>query len=175
MLAANCGGPMADRIDYGGLMSRAMRGLVADVLRQVAEEGLPGSHHFFISFATGHPGVDMPRHLREHYPEDMTIVIQNWFENLAVSDDRFSVTLSFGGNPETLVIPFEAMKTFVDPSIEFGLRFDAHDSAESAEVVPLPEPETDPEPDPEGDPDGTPPAGGEGKGEVVSLDRFRRK
>ncbi len=160
---------MTDRIDYGRLMHKAMRGLVAEVLGQVAETGLPGEHHFFISFATGHPGVDMPAHLRERYPEDMTIVLQSWFENLAVAEDRFSVTLSFNGSPETLVVPFDALKTFVDPSIEFGLRFDAQDAADDED-----DEAGDGAPAAGGD-DDSPPGKGAGDGEVVSLDKFRKR
>ena len=95
----------------------------------MARDGLPGKHHFFITFDTGHPGVDMSASLRERYPKEMTIVMQDWFTDLAVMKDRFTVTLNFGNVPEPIVIPFEAIKTFVDPSVEFGLRFDAHEEA----------------------------------------------
>ena len=167
---------MADRIHYGRLMHKAMRGLMADVLSDVAENGLPGAHHFFINFETTHPGVDMPDYLRERHPEDMTIVLQEWFEDLSVTDDRFAVTLNFAELPETLVIPFDAIRTFVDPSVEFGLRFDAtedsgedeeFEDSEDATVAAGPKPASDREGD-EG-PD-TP----QGDAEVVSLDRFRK-
>jgi uncharacterized protein len=118
---------MSDTINYGRMMHKAMRRLIAEVLEQVAQNGLPGAHHFFISFDTSHPGVDMPEHLRQRYPDEMTIVMQEWFEDLAVATDRFSITLSFGGVPQQMVIPFDAIKTFVDPSVEFGLRFDAQE------------------------------------------------
>ena len=116
---------MAKGINYGQLMHKALRLLMAEVLSQVARDGLPGKHHFFITFDTTHPGVDMNPTLRERYPKEMTIVMQDWFTDLAVMKDRFTVTLNFGGVPEPIVVPFEAIKTFVDPSVEFGLRFDA--------------------------------------------------
>ena len=125
---------MAKTINYGQLMHKAMRQMLAEVLTRVAREGLPGSHHFFVTFDTTHPGVDMSPALRARYPKDeMTIVLQEFFQDLAVMKDRFSVTLSFGGVLEPIVIPFEAIKTFVDPSVEFGLRFDAHDEEEASE------------------------------------------
>ena len=141
---------MAKTINYGQLMQKALRRMLADVLTQVARDGLPGEHHFFITFETSHPGVDMSAALRARYPDEMTIVMQEWFEDLAVMKDRFSVTLSFGGVAEPIVIPFEAIKTFVDPSVEFGLRFDAHEGeaeeAGGARVPAKPEDETLPEP-----------------------------
>lgn len=155
---------MTDHFHYGRLMHKAMRGLMAEVLRQVSEDGLPGKHHFFITFATGHPGVDMADHLRERFPDDMTIVLQDWFADLAVLEDRFAVTLNFGEVPETLVIPFDAIKTFVDPSVEFGLRFDAQE-----------EPFEDEED--EGTDDSNMESGQEEPvphGEVVQLDTFRK-
>lgn len=118
---------MVKNIDYGKLMHKALRQLMADVLSQVAREGLPGTHHFFIKFDTTHPGVDMNISLKARYPKEMMIVLQEWFEDLAVMKDRFSVTLNFGDVAEPIVVPFEAIKTFVDPSVEFGLRFDAHE------------------------------------------------
>ncbi len=155
---------MAKGINYGQLMHKAMRGLMADVLSQIAREGLPGQHHFFITFDTRHPGVDMAPSLKARYPEDMTVVLQNWFQDLAVMKDRFSVTLNFGGVPEPIVIPFEAIKTFVDPSVEFGLKFDAHEEGEATGETPA-EPR--------------PPVEEKGPGEkdtsaVVSLDKFRK-
>lgn len=116
---------MPRAINYGQLMQQALRQLIADVLAQVARHGLPGNHHFFIAFDTNHPGVDMSASLKARFPDEMTIVLQEWFTDLAVMKDRFTVTLNFGDVLETLVIPFEAVKTFVDPSVEFGLKFDA--------------------------------------------------
>jgi len=92
---------MAKTIDYGNLMHRAMRGLIQTVLSDVAKAGLPGDHHFFITFDTGISGVKMAKWLHDRYPDEMTLVLQHWFEDLTVTDDGFSVTLNFGNNPET--------------------------------------------------------------------------
>ncbi|HPG21161.1 MAG TPA: ClpXP protease specificity-enhancing factor SspB [Amaricoccus sp.] len=156
---------MAKSINYGQLMHKALRGLIAEVLAQVARDGLPGAHHFFITFDTTHPGVDMAASLRERYPGEMTVVLQNQFEDLAVMKDRFSVTLSFGSVPHPIVIPFAAIRTFADPSVNFGLKFDAHETAAGAEKD---EPTQPPQPR---DPAPVKPAG---DGEVVSLDKFRK-
>jgi uncharacterized protein len=121
---------MARSIDYGTLMHRAMRGLIQTVLADVARDGLPGAHHFFITFDTTYPGVELADWLRQRYPAEMTVVIQHWFENLTVTEDFFTVTLNFGNNPEPMVIPFDAVRTFVDPSVEFGLRFETQPSDE---------------------------------------------
>jgi hypothetical protein len=160
-------GQMAKTINYGQLMHKALRQMLAEVLARVAREGLPGKHHFFITFDTSHPGVDMSPALRARYPkEEMTIVLQEFFEDLAVMKDRFTVSLSFGGVLEPIVIPFDAIKTFVDPSVEFGLRFDAHPAEEGGAEEAA-----------EGAPaaatagDESAPAGA---GEVVSLDKFRK-
>jgi hypothetical protein len=146
-------------IDYGGLMQRALRGVMAQTLGLVAESGLLGAHHFYITFDTQHPGVDMPSWLKAQYPEEITIVLQNEFWDLVVMQDRFSVGLSFSGRSAPLVVPFDAVTRFVDPHAEFGLKFDAHDVDDED----LEDDEPDPEP--------TPPRG---SGDVVSLDRFRK-
>lgn len=152
---------MARSIDYGTLMHRAMRGLIQTVLEDVAENGLPGAHHFFITFDTTHPGVAIADWLRERYPSEMTVVLQHWFEDLEVEDDLFRITLNFGNQPEPMVIPFDAVRTFVDPSVEFGLRFesqsddDEDDEDDEAEIeLDAPEERRD--------------------AEVVSLDQFRK-
>lgn len=152
----------SDRLDYGNLMQRAMRGMMAEVLSQVAEDGLPGEHHFYISFDTAHPGVDMPDWLRESYPDEMTIVLQEWFADLAVTPDRFSVTLNFSDQAQTLVIPLGAVKTFVDPSVKFGLKFDPQDPEESD----LPSIDLDMDEEPQETESAS--------AEVVSLDSFRK-
>ena len=118
---------MAGTIDYGNLMHGAMRRLIQEVLIQVSETGLPGAHHFFITFDTRHPDAKLADWLRERYPEEMTVVMQHWFDGLEVEDDGFAVTLNFGDAPEPLYIPFDAIRTFVDPSVEFGLRFETQD------------------------------------------------
>ena len=155
---------VAKTIDYGNLMHQAMRGLIQKVLTRVAAEGLPGAHHFFITFDTMHPDVEIADWLSDRYPGEMTVVIQHWFENLEVTDDGFSVTLNFGDNPEPLYIPYDAIKTFVDPSVEFGLRFETQDSDDEDEADEAPMAEMAEE---------TPPAP-DGKGQVVSLDKFRK-
>ena len=161
-------GALPRTINYGQLMYKALRQLMAEVLSQIARDGLPGDHHFFISFDTTHPGVDMSVALRERYPEEMTIVLQDWFEGLAVMKDRFTVTLNFGNVAEPIVVPFEAVKTFIDPSVEFGLRFEPHED----EADDTPDPATPPDDSPE-TPD-EPADKDTGKGAVVSLDQFRK-
>ncbi|MER5171552.1 ClpXP protease specificity-enhancing factor SspB [Thioclava sp. GXIMD2076] len=156
---------MTRSIDYGNLMHRAMRSLIQDVLSDVAENGLPGAHHFFITFDTQADGVEMADWLHSRYPEEMTVVIQHWFDNLNVDDDGFGVTLNFGNNPEPLYIPYDAIQTFVDPSVEFGLRFETQDSDEDGDD------QTD---DTENDDDDPPPSGVRPEAEVVSLDKFRK-
>ena len=115
---------MSNSIDYGNKMHRAMRNLISEVLSDVASDGLPGNHHFFITFNSQHPSVAMANWLLEKHPEEMTIVIQNWFDELKVHTDFFEITLNFGDYPEHLSIPFESVKSFSDPSAEFGLRFE---------------------------------------------------
>lgn len=170
---------MSDTIDYGNLMHRAMRTLIKDVLDGIAKDGLPGQHHFFITFDTMHPDVEIADWLSDRYPGDMTIVIQHWFDNLDVTDVGFAITLNFGDNPEPLYIPYDAIVTFVDPSVEFGLRFDSHeddDVEQDAEVVAIdtaaqPEPKEVPEaPMVEADEEEAPAK----DAEIVSLDSFRK-
>ena len=122
---------MADEIDYGNLMHNAMRSLIQDVLADVKINGLPGEHHFFITFDTNHAEVEMAPWLKERYPTEITVVMQHWYDDLEVRDDGFSVTLNFGDTPEHLVIPYEAILTFVDPSVEFGLRFESSEEEDS--------------------------------------------
>ena len=151
---------MARSIDYGNLMHRAMRGLIQSVLTEVADHGLPGAHHFFITFDTTHPDVQIADWLKERYPTEMTVVIQHWFENLSVNDEGFSVTLNFGNNPEPMVIPFDALRTFVDPSVEFGLRFETQEQDEDEDDEDI-EVEAEEEP-------------ARQDAEIVSLDQFRK-
>lgn len=114
-------------IDYDALQQDAMRGLVRTVLAEVAKSGLPGDHHFYISFNTRAPGVGLSRRLKEKYPHEMTIVLQHRFWGLTVSEDRFEVNLTFDGIPERLVIPFQAVLVFFDPSVRFGHQFESAD------------------------------------------------
>lgn len=163
-----------DTINYGHYMEKAMRGVMAEVLGHVAEHGLPGAHYFYITFETTHPGVDIADWLRERYPEEMMIVMQEWFADLAVMDDRFSLTLNFSNQPETLVVPFEAVKTFVDPSAKFGLKFDDQESdgmlLDLSDIEASNGPEDNDSPEATDDDNG----GGPSSADVVSLDRFRK-
>ena len=127
-------------IEYGNRMHDAMRGLIKRLLQDIASAGeLPGDHHFFITFDTMHPDVEIADWLSDRYPDEMTVVVQHWFENLAVTDEGFSITLNFGDNPEPLYIPFMALRTFVDPSVEFGLRFEQSepDEQQNADIETL--------------------------------------
>ena len=152
---------------YDVLAQDALRGVVRRALRITRDQGLPGEHHFYISFRTDAPGVDISDKLRSQYPQEMTIVLQHQFWNLEVNDDRFSVDLTFNKIPERLVVPFSAVQGFFDPSVQFGLQFQvegvsaganaagekATEASRLAEVSPA----------------------SEGAGEVVSLDAFRKK
>jgi len=120
-------------IDYEALAQDAMRGVVRQVLTRTAKTGLPGDHHFYISFDTQLPGVTLSKRLREKYPEEMTIVLQHRFWDLSVTDDRFEVKLTFDGIPERLVVPFAAIKVFFDPSVRYGLQFEESDWGQDAQ------------------------------------------
>ncbi len=159
---------MSHGIDYGNLMHHAMRGLIRTVLEEVEREGLPGDHHFFITFDTDHPDVEIADWLSDRYPGEMTVVMQHWFDNLDVGEDGFAVTLNFGDAPEPLFIPYDAIKTFVYPSVEFGLRFETPSDEDDR---PTPPPKTRKiEPRPKvADPDKP-----GSNAEVVSLDSFRK-
>ena len=154
---------MADEIDYGNLMHNAMRSLIQDVLTEVKNNGLPGEHHFFITFDTNHAGVEMASWLKDRYPTEITVVMQHWYDDLEVKDDGFSVTLNFGDTPEHLVIPYEAILTFVDPTVEFGLRFETNEEDEDTD-------EQKPTVSKESNKDDAK----KETGQVVSLDNFRK-
>ncbi len=158
---------MSRTIDYGNLMHRAMRGLIQEVLEGVAENGLPGQHHFFITFDTMHPDVELADWLSDRYPEEMTVVIQHWYDNLVVTGEGFSITLNFGDNPEPLYIPYDAIKTFVDPSVEFGLRFETQEDEDKDE-------DDDEAVAQEGSSDSDVADKGKKDAEVVRLDSFRK-
>ena len=121
-------------IDYEGLVQDAMRGVVRAVLTRVAKSGLPGDHHFYIAFKTDAPGVNLSDRLRQKYPEEMTVVLQHRFWELAVHNSFFEVKLTFDGVPERLVVPFDAIKVFFDPSVPYGLQFDDLDAAGAEQV-----------------------------------------
>ncbi|MEI9924432.1 MAG: ClpXP protease specificity-enhancing factor SspB [Bradyrhizobium sp.] len=169
-----------DHIRYDVLARDALRSVLRRVLTDAAEHGLPGEHHFFITFLSTAEGVKLSPRLLAQYPEEMTVILQHQFWDLVVTDDRFEVGLSFGGIPERLVVPFNSIKSFFDPSVQFGLQFEPADAAEAAAATNLPAvpaaassaltvpavvaEKTDDEP--------AKPSEG---AEVVRLDRFRKK
>ncbi|MFZ5735732.1 hypothetical protein BJ123_102269 [Rhodopseudomonas thermotolerans] len=174
-----------DHIRYDVLARDALRGVLRHVLTDVAQHGLPGEHHFFITFQSKADGVKLSPRLLAQYPEEMTVVLQHQFWDLIVTEDRFEVGLSFGGIPERLVVPFAAIKSFFDPSVKFGLQFEAADeiddtgeSEDTTELVtaaPVALPPSSSATTETGAPaDDEPARSGEGA-EVVRLDRFRKK
>jgi uncharacterized protein len=189
-----------DHIRYDLLAQQALRGVVRTVLADVAKKGLPGEHHFKITFNTKAPGVRLSDRLRAQYPETMTIILQHQFWDLAVGERAFEVGLSFGGITERLVVPFDSIVAFYDPAVQFGFQFEAIDAAagerdEAAKIAPAREDKAEQKPaavsagksaagkksEPAGPSGKTaePPSGGDDKpdggGEVVRLDRFRKK
>ena len=168
-----------DHIRYDVLARDALRGVLRRVLTDAAEHGLPGEHHFFITFLSTAEGVKLSPRLLAQYPEEMTIILQHQFWDLVVTEDRFEVGLSFGGIPERLVVPFSSIKSFLDPSVKFGLQFDPADSAaETPEAkrpaVPAPSALPVPATEPAAESEVEPAKPSEGA-EVVRLDRFRKK
>ena len=162
-----------EQLRYDKMVEAALRGVVRTALKQVSEIGLPGNHHFYLTFRTGYRGVRIPDYLRAQYPGEMTIVLQYQFFGLEVTEELFSVTLSFNNVHERLTVPFAAITTFADPSVNFALQFQPQpgERQPAEEVVePLPVPPSTPSR-----------AGGEDKkgeekrGEVVALDAFRKK
>lgn len=119
-----------ESIDYESLVRSALRGVARAALARAAESGLPGEHHFYVAIRTGAPGVVVPKRLRDRFPREMTIVLQHQFRDLEVTEDRFAVTLSFGGRSERISAPFAAIASFADPSAQFALRFEKPDPAE---------------------------------------------
>jgi hypothetical protein len=170
-----------DHIRYDVLARDALRGVLRRVLTDAAEHGLPGDHHFFITFVSTADGVKLSPRLLAQYPEEMTIILQHQFWDLVVTEDRFEVGLSFGGIPERLVVPFAAIKSFLDPSVQFGLQFepseaDAAIDAPGAKLPAVPAPSALPVADPSPAAENTDePAKPSEGAEVVRLDRFRKK
>jgi hypothetical protein len=177
-----------DHIRYDLLAQDALRGLVRKVLTDTAKSGLPGEHHFSISFKTDAEGVKMSPRLREQFPQEMTVILQYQFWDLKVTDTGFEVGLSFGGVPEKLTIPFAAIKSFFDPSVQFGLQFETIEAEPAAggdiagttapaEVKPVTPADTAPASAASKVPEGKPADAATDKpsGEVVRLDRFRKK
>jgi uncharacterized protein len=155
-----------DLFQYDKMVERALRGVVRDALARVAQEGPRGAHHFYIGFATGMPGVVIPDNLRERFPEEMTIVLQHQFWDLEIGEESFSVSLSFQKQLERLTIPFAAIRSFADPSVNFALEFAEPPAAEPKAVGSLPAPKPAAEPSPDQD---RPAA------EIVTLDSFRKR
>jgi uncharacterized protein len=190
----------ADLIRYDLLTQQALRDVVRTVLADAAKKGLPGEHHFYISFDTHAEGVKLSQRLRAQYPDEMTIILQHQFWDLTVTDERFEIGLSFNGIPERLVVPFASIKGFFDPSVQFGLQFEETESTDAAKdqpgkpatnanktdadkprriaptaerlsnAGPVPTP-ANPAPAPTANADEKPSGGAE----VVRLDRFRKK
>jgi hypothetical protein len=180
-----------DHIRYDILAQAALRGVVRTVLADAAKKGLPGEHHFKITFNTVAPGVKLSERMRAQYPEAMTVVLQHQFWDLIVRDDGFEVGLTFGGIPERLAIPFDAVTAFFDPAVQFGFQFetietaaaeDSNTTPQLAEKTPslaarplAEQKKTDTLPSPAEAAQPAPAAGPSTGGEVVRLDRFRKK
>jgi uncharacterized protein len=168
-----------DHIRYDVLARDALRGVLRRVLTDAAEHGLPGEHHFFITFLSTADGVKLSPRLLAQDPEEMTIILQHQFWDLVVTEDRFEVGLSFGGIPERLVVPFAAIKSFLDPSVQFGLQFEPSEAGPEAPAAKLPAIPAAPDlpavaPTPAAESTEEPEKPSEGA-EVVRLDRFRKK
>jgi hypothetical protein len=169
-----------DFIGYDNLVDRALRGVVREALLRIQKQGLVGNHHFYLTFKTHDPGVELPDFLRERYPDEMTIVLQNQFSGLRITDQLFQVTLSFQKVPATLVVPFAALTGFADPGVQFGLQFKnaspaktdsktpAAEKAEKPEALPAPSKRADKAASAKAQSDAETP-------QIVSLDKFRKK
>jgi hypothetical protein len=190
-----------DVLRYDLMVQEALKGVVRKILSEAARDGLPGEHHFYVTFRTEAPGVRLSQRLREKHPDEMTIVLQHQFWDLSVSEHAFEVGLSFSGVPERLLVPFDAITTFFDPSVQFGLKFETQDAPEDAAAQQEPETADAPTPLPaklvpagvpavktkaaeaeasgnDGDKEAAASQSeGDGRGtaEVVSLDSFRKK
>ena len=154
---------MKDLLRYDKMVETALRGVVREALARTAASGLPGTHHFYITFKTRWPGVKIADALVQQYPEEMTIVLEHQFWDLDVEEDRFAVTLSFQGRTERLNVPFEAVTSFTDPSVKFGLQFQPGEGM-APPTAPAPKPDAKKKADKEAK-----------TGEVVALDSFRKK
>lgn len=158
--------PPVDEMHYEQLAQDALRGVIRSALERAAmPEGIPGAHHFYVTFRTRAPGVSVPPDIRAKYPEEMTVVLQHQYWDLKVEASRFSVMLKFGGMPKVLAMPYTAVTRFYDPSVQFLLQFEAPASVEeiAAEIAAAEEPKA------------PPPSDGDDTPKVVSLDQFRKK
>ena len=157
--------PPVDEMQYEKLAQDALRGVIRSALERAASPaGIPGAHHFYITFKTRGPGVSVPPDVIAKYPDEMTVVLQHQYWDLAVEHDLFSVMLKFGGMPKVLTVPYSAVTRFYDPSVQFLLQFEAPE--------PAPEPVAELAPPPRAE---TPPPSGDDGPKVVSLDQFRKK
>jgi hypothetical protein len=157
--------PPIDEMHYEQLAQDALRGVIRSALERAAlPEGIPGAHHFYVTFKTRAPGVSVPPDIMAKYPDEMTVVLQHQYWDLKVEADRFSVMLKFGGMPKVLAMPYTAVTRFYDPSVQFLLQFESPATVEEiAAENPAPEPSE------------TPPSNGDDGPKVVSLDQFRKK
>jgi hypothetical protein len=160
-----------DLYDYTAMVETALRGVVREALTRAGKNGLRGGHHFYITFRTAAPGVELPDYLRQQYPDEMTIVLQHQFWHLTVEEAGFSVGLSFQSKLERLSVPFAAVTGFADPSVKFGLQFQAAapPPAEIAGLPAAPPPAAEPSPEAKTEPTERPAA------EIVTLDKFRKR
>lgn len=164
-----------DLIRYDVLTRDALRGVLRRVLTDAAEHGLPGEHHFYITFLPTAEGVKLSSRLLAQYPQEMTIILQHQFWDLVVTEDRFEVGLSFGGIPELLVVPFSAITRFFDPAVQFGLQFETAEGVLADAVEGTSETATGDAPDAVAHDGENQPSNPGGGAEVVQLDRFRKK
>jgi uncharacterized protein len=168
-----------DSLRYDKMVETALRGVAREALSQAARDGLPGAHHFYIGFRTGAAGVAMPAPLRGKYPDEMTIVLQHQFWGLEVGADAFSVSLSFQGRPERLTVPFSAITSFADPSVNFGLQFEVSPAPPTQPVVaptpPAARPAALPAAAAPAPPTGEEPPAARPAAEIVALDKFRKR
>ncbi|HYC68004.1 SspB family protein [Brevundimonas sp.] len=156
--------PPVDEMHYEQLAQDALRGVIRSALERAAmPEGIPGAHHFYITFKTRAAGVSVPPDVLAKYPDEMTVVLQHQYWDLKVETDRFSVMLKFGGMPKVLSMPYTAVTRFYDPSVQFLLQFETPLIEEAAAEAPEPEAAE------------TPPSNGDDGPKVVSLDQFRKK
>ena len=156
---------------YDRMVEQALRGVVRKALSEAGQRGLPGDHHFYITFHTDRPGVGIADWLHQQYPQEMTIILQHQFWDLVVEEERFAITLSFGGRHERLTIPFSALTAFADPSVKFGLQFEANEDelqvkTPAVKATKQSDPAVLPAPNAENAPKGA---------DVVALDAFRKK
>lgn len=160
---------------YDKMVETALRGVVKSSVEEVMEHGLLGDHHFYITFITEYPGVNIPEYLKERYPGEMTIVLQYQFSDLAIKNECLEVSLSFNNVPEKLIIPLAAISIFADPSVNFALQFQPLEEDMSEEEALLNELADDDGPDDDGSGGGKSSGKGDKTGEVISLDNFRKK